>query len=195
MNMLTRPDQDNNQAWFNQNPDHDNDDSDSVNSHRSWTPEIKPRRRFSTKETKYLEKEFEKFSNPSSETLQDIAQTIGTTRRIITTWFQNRRAKKKRETKVIQTKTKRARRKKKTSGMNAELENTTSGTPAEDPPLYDTTCYVEPSSDWYVWSSYPIISWSQSLPHSLYHSDGFCPLPQCCLDEMCTGIPCAFHSF
>ncbi|KAF7722198.1 beta-adaptin [Apophysomyces ossiformis] len=73
------------------------DDSDT--STDSWLPEIKPRRRFSTDEANTLENIYEVDSNPLPQTLQDIADQFGTERKVITTWFQNRRAKHKRKAK------------------------------------------------------------------------------------------------
>ncbi|KAG2229005.1 hypothetical protein BDF21DRAFT_495268 [Thamnidium elegans] len=63
----------------------------------SWMPKIKRRRRFSTEETKVLEKEYFKNSSPNQEKIQVIANRISTPRKIVTTWFQNRRAKNKRK--------------------------------------------------------------------------------------------------
>ncbi|SAM07572.1 hypothetical protein [Absidia glauca] len=71
----------------------DNDDNDT---NRSWSPVIKPRRRFSTDEILFLEEEYDKDINPSSDYMETIAEKLGTTRRVITTWFQNHRAKGKR---------------------------------------------------------------------------------------------------
>lgn len=66
----------------------------------SWVPKIKRRRRFSTEETKILEKEYFKNSSPNQEKIQGIANRISTPRKIVTTWFQNRRAKNKRKERV-----------------------------------------------------------------------------------------------
>lgn len=63
----------------------------------SWVPKIKRRRRFSTEETKILEKEYDRNSSPNQEKIQEIANAISTPRKIVTTWFQNRRAKNKRK--------------------------------------------------------------------------------------------------
>ncbi|CAO3580881.1 unnamed protein product [Absidia cylindrospora] len=70
--------------------------SDGIGSQRSWSPVIKSRRRFSASETQFLESEYAHDINPSTDKLEMIANTIGTTRRVITTWFQNHRAKGKR---------------------------------------------------------------------------------------------------
>ncbi|GAA5815917.1 hypothetical protein MFLAVUS_009436 [Mucor flavus] len=66
----------------------------------SWVPKIKRRRRFSTEETKILEREYFKNSSPNQEKIQGIANRISTPRKIVTTWFQNRRAKNKRKERV-----------------------------------------------------------------------------------------------
>ncbi|KAI8337141.1 hypothetical protein BC941DRAFT_426805 [Chlamydoabsidia padenii] len=77
-------------------PKENDDDNNDNDTHRSWSPVIKPRRRFSTDEIRFLEEEYFKDINPSSDYLQMIANKLGTTRRVITTWFQNHRAKGKR---------------------------------------------------------------------------------------------------
>ncbi|KAI8978919.1 hypothetical protein BDB01DRAFT_798557 [Pilobolus umbonatus] len=61
---------------------------------------IKHRRRFSSNETRVLEKEYDKNTSPSQEKIQIIADSINTPRKIVTTWFQNRRAKNKRREKL-----------------------------------------------------------------------------------------------
>ncbi|CEG73457.1 hypothetical protein RMATCC62417_08836 [Rhizopus microsporus] len=61
-----------------------------------WVPPIKHRRRFSAEEARILESEYDKNSSPTQERIQQIASSINTPRKIITTWFQNRRAKHKR---------------------------------------------------------------------------------------------------
>ncbi|KAI8353217.1 hypothetical protein BD560DRAFT_291241, partial [Blakeslea trispora] len=58
--------------------------------------QIKRRRRFSVQETNRLEEEYSLNASPSQQKLQQIANEIGTARKIVTTWFQNRRAKHKR---------------------------------------------------------------------------------------------------
>lgn len=63
-------------------------------------PPIKHRRRFSPEETHILEKEYDRNPNPTQEKIQHIANGIGTPRKIVTTWFQNRRAKNKRKEKL-----------------------------------------------------------------------------------------------
>ncbi|CEG83013.1 hypothetical protein RMATCC62417_16995 [Rhizopus microsporus] len=65
-----------------------------------WVPPIKHRRRFSAEEARILESEYDKNSSPTQERIQQIASSINTPRKIITTWFQNRRAKHKRRQKV-----------------------------------------------------------------------------------------------
>ncbi|CAO3654205.1 unnamed protein product [Mucor hiemalis] len=66
----------------------------------SWVPKIKRRRRFTVDETRVLENEFKKNSSPNQEKIQRIANKISTPRKIVTTWFQNRRAKNKRREKL-----------------------------------------------------------------------------------------------
>lgn len=85
-------------AFETKNDDHgsDNNDDDDNDTNRSWSPVIKPRRRFSTDEILFLEEEYNKDINPSSDYMETIAEKLGTTRRVITTWFQNHRAKGKR---------------------------------------------------------------------------------------------------
>ena len=68
-------------------------------SEESWVPKIKRRRRFTSSETNVLEDEFRKNSSPNQDKIQRIADTISTPRKIVTTWFQNRRAKNKRKEK------------------------------------------------------------------------------------------------
>lgn len=63
-------------------------------------PAIKRRRRFTAEETKVLEKEYEIDSSPNQQKIQAIANSISTPRKIVTTWFQNRRAKHKRKKKL-----------------------------------------------------------------------------------------------
>lgn len=66
----------------------------------SWVPKIKRRRRFTADETKILEGEYDKNSSPNQDKIQTIADIIDTPRKIVTTWFQNRRAKNKRKEKT-----------------------------------------------------------------------------------------------
>lgn len=61
-----------------------------------WLPIIKRRRRFTLEEANVLEAEYTNNSNPTHDTLQSLASSMNTSRKIITTWFQNRRAKNKR---------------------------------------------------------------------------------------------------
>lgn len=63
-------------------------------------PAIKRRRRFTADETRVLEKEYEINSSPNQQKIQTIANSISTPRKIVTTWFQNRRAKHKRKAKL-----------------------------------------------------------------------------------------------
>lgn len=70
------------------------------NTEDSWVPKIKRRRRFSADETRVLENEFKRNSSPNQEKIQRIANKISTPRKIVTTWFQNRRAKNKRREKL-----------------------------------------------------------------------------------------------
>lgn len=205
---------------FDTNPlpsqEHHGSESDDQGSHRSWTPEIKTRRRFSANETRYLESEFEKRSNPPSATLQAIANTLGTTRRIITTWFQNHRAKEKRGNRGMRRLYKRSKNQKTEACINAAFEN---GPLQQNPSasmFYDYQALELGGTMSFEWPShspstplsispltpYPVVSWSQSLPQDVsYYFGNTSPLclppaiPQCCLDEMYTGIPCLFHSF
>ncbi|KAI7890495.1 uncharacterized protein EV154DRAFT_564256 [Mucor mucedo] len=66
----------------------------------SWVPKIKRRRRFTADETKILEGEYDKNPSPNQDKIQTIADIIKTPRKIVTTWFQNRRAKNKRKEKT-----------------------------------------------------------------------------------------------
>ncbi|CAO3702657.1 unnamed protein product [Rhizopus stolonifer] len=65
-----------------------------------WVPPIKQRRRFSPEESHILEREYASNSSPTQEKIQQIANSINTPRKIVTTWFQNRRAKNKRREKI-----------------------------------------------------------------------------------------------
>ncbi|CEP18173.1 hypothetical protein [Parasitella parasitica] len=60
-----------------------------------WLPTIKRRRRFSRAEIKLLESEYNVSCNPSQQKVEEIAAKFKTSKKIITTWFQNRRAKNK----------------------------------------------------------------------------------------------------
>ncbi|KAI8646923.1 hypothetical protein BD408DRAFT_439721 [Parasitella parasitica] len=60
-----------------------------------WLPTIKRRRRFSIAEIKLLENEYSVSCNPNQEKVEEIAGKFKTNKKIITTWFQNRRAKNK----------------------------------------------------------------------------------------------------
>jgi hypothetical protein len=62
-----------------------------------WLPIIKRRRRFTPEEANILEIEYMNNPNPPQETLQSLASSMSISRKIITTWFQNRRAKNKRK--------------------------------------------------------------------------------------------------
>jgi hypothetical protein len=206
---------------FNTNPllcqEYHGSESEDQGSHRSWTPVIKSRRRFSASETRYLRAEFEKHNNPPRATLQLIANTLGTTRRVVTTWFQNHRAKEKREkNRGTRWQKKNGKKQKTEICMNAAFEN---GPPQQDSSattFYDHQVLGGESVMSFEWSShtpstpssvspltmYPVISWSQSLPQGVsYYFENTSPLclppaiPQCCLDEMYTGFPCTFHSF
>lgn len=60
-----------------------------------WLPKIKRRRRFSSSEIKVLEAEYKVSCSPSQGKVEEIAHIFSTDKKIITTWFQNRRAKNK----------------------------------------------------------------------------------------------------
>ncbi|KAG2210777.1 hypothetical protein INT46_006847 [Mucor plumbeus] len=60
-----------------------------------WLPKIKRRRRFSSNEIRLLETEYKVSCNPSQEKVEEIAEIFSTDKKIIITWFQNRRAKNK----------------------------------------------------------------------------------------------------
>ncbi|KAF1805569.1 Homeodomain-like DNA binding domain-containing transcription factor [Mucor lusitanicus] len=60
-----------------------------------WLPTIKRRRRFSSKEIKLLQKEFSINCSPCADKVEEIADLFSTDKKIITTWFQNKRAKTK----------------------------------------------------------------------------------------------------
>ncbi|KAI9256951.1 hypothetical protein BY458DRAFT_558256 [Sporodiniella umbellata] len=64
-----------------------------------WITPVKQRRRFSPEESQILEKEYKTNPSPTQEKIQQIATLIDTPRKIVTTWFQNRRAKNKRKEK------------------------------------------------------------------------------------------------
>ncbi|KAK4518889.1 isocitrate lyase 1 [Mucor velutinosus] len=60
-----------------------------------WLPTIKRRRRFSSKEIRLLQKEFSINCSPCADKVEEIAKLFSTDKKIITTWFQNKRAKTK----------------------------------------------------------------------------------------------------
>lgn len=60
-----------------------------------WLPTIKRRRRFSSSEIKLLQKEYNINCSPCTEKIEEIADLFHTDKKIITTWFQNKRAKNK----------------------------------------------------------------------------------------------------
>lgn len=60
-----------------------------------WLPTIKRRRRFSSKEIKLLQNEFAINCSPCADKVEEIADLFSTDKKIITTWFQNKRAKSK----------------------------------------------------------------------------------------------------
>ncbi|CAO0798314.1 unnamed protein product [Mucor circinelloides] len=60
-----------------------------------WLPTIKRRRRFSSSEIKLLQKEYNTNCSPCAEKIEEIADLFRTDKKIITTWFQNKRAKNK----------------------------------------------------------------------------------------------------
>ncbi|CAO3647164.1 unnamed protein product [Cunninghamella blakesleeana] len=76
-----------------------NNDDDDIKSTSSWSPIIKTRKRFLKEETELLEKKYSADISPSINEIEVLANQIGTTKKIITTWFQNRRAKEKRKRK------------------------------------------------------------------------------------------------
>ncbi|KAI9485878.1 MAG: hypothetical protein EXX96DRAFT_546859 [Benjaminiella poitrasii] len=77
-------------------PAHELDKDDCEYAEETWLPVIKRRRRFTMNETRILEEEYELNSSPNQERIQAIVNRICTPRKIVTTWFQNRRAKNKR---------------------------------------------------------------------------------------------------
>ncbi|ORX54970.1 hypothetical protein DM01DRAFT_1389472 [Hesseltinella vesiculosa] len=72
----------------------DSDDKDT-HSTRSWSPEIKSRHRFSDNDVHLLEATYANARNPGQTEIDELADKIETTRRVVSTWFQNRRAKEK----------------------------------------------------------------------------------------------------
>ncbi|KAG2220093.1 hypothetical protein INT45_005854 [Circinella minor] len=71
-----------------------NDDDSSV---ESWSPTIKSRWRFSIEELRVLETTYHHSSNPRQEIINQLAYTLQCPKKTVTTWFQNRRAKLKRQ--------------------------------------------------------------------------------------------------
>lgn len=108
------------------------------NTEDSWVPKIKRRRRFSVDETRVLENEFKKNSSPNQEKIQRIANRISTPRKIVTTWFQNRRAKNKRKEKLKREEAIANTRREGGFGVENSKENSSSqaahdeGTPEEE---------------------------------------------------------------
>ncbi|KAI8099335.1 uncharacterized protein BX664DRAFT_368251 [Halteromyces radiatus] len=172
--------------------EHDDDDDDN-GSHRSWSPIIKSRRRFSPKEVDYLETVYTEDMNPSTDKLQAVADTIGTTRRIITTWFQNHRAKGKRKTSSHPTKKKKRKRHPKQEEKPIQAPSHCINQPDNEQPSWldhATSTQHGPSPYW----SSESMSWLD--PFTLRPSDQLqSPLPPCCLEEIYTGWPCPYHSF
>ena len=70
------------------------DDNGSV---ESWSPTIKSRWRFSIEELRVLEATYHHSSNPRQEIVNRLAYTLQCPKKTVTTWFQNRRAKLKRQ--------------------------------------------------------------------------------------------------
>ncbi|CAO3622002.1 unnamed protein product [Cunninghamella echinulata] len=87
-----------------ENKQEDNDGDSDMKSTSSWSPIIKSRKRFLKEEAEILEKKYAIDVNPSVNEIQELADKIGTTKKIITTWFQNRRAKEKRKEKKKENK-------------------------------------------------------------------------------------------
>lgn len=63
-------------------------------------PPIKQRRRFSLEEAQFLEMEYSNNPSPTQDKIQQIASKINSPRKVVTTWFQNRRAKNRRRSKI-----------------------------------------------------------------------------------------------
>lgn len=63
-------------------------------------PPIKQRRRFSLEEAQFLEMEYNNNPSPTQDKIQQIASKINSPRKVVTTWFQNRRAKNRRRSKI-----------------------------------------------------------------------------------------------
>lgn len=63
-------------------------------------PPIKQRRRFSLEEAQFLEMEYKNNPSPTQDKIQQIASKINSPRKVVTTWFQNRRAKNRRRSKT-----------------------------------------------------------------------------------------------
>ncbi|KAI7905126.1 uncharacterized protein BX663DRAFT_501852 [Cokeromyces recurvatus] len=82
------------------NSPHESDKDTCEYVEETWLPAIKRRRRFTINETRILEEEYEINSSPNQEKIQAIANRISTPRKIVTTWFQNRRAKNKRRQRI-----------------------------------------------------------------------------------------------
>lgn len=76
-------------------PIYSDEETESV---EAWSPKIKPRWRFSPEDLTLLETSFVTESqHPSQRTVERLAAQLGSPRRTITTWFQNRRAKEKKK--------------------------------------------------------------------------------------------------
>ncbi|ORY95552.1 hypothetical protein BCR43DRAFT_506041 [Syncephalastrum racemosum] len=72
-----------------------NDETESVDA---WSPKIKKRWRFTPEDLTVLETSFMTESqHPKQRTVERLAMQLGSPRRTITTWFQNRRAKEKKK--------------------------------------------------------------------------------------------------
>ncbi|KAI9263171.1 homeobox domain-containing protein [Phascolomyces articulosus] len=71
----------------------DNDNS----SVESWSPNIKSRWRFSADELRVLEASYQQSSNPRQDMIDQLSYTLKCPKKTVTTWFQNRRAKLKRQ--------------------------------------------------------------------------------------------------
>ncbi|GAA5804933.1 hypothetical protein HPULCUR_010443 [Helicostylum pulchrum] len=129
-------------------------DDTSHSPPESWVPKIKRRRRFSTEETKILEKEYYKNSSPNQEKIQGIANRISTPRKIVTTWFQNRRAKNKRKERTKEQVMK--------SGGDEEEEE------YEEEERYETVSETNDLSSDYRLQSAELQSMDESMDLSLY---------------------------
>ncbi|KAI8071063.1 hypothetical protein BC940DRAFT_362363 [Gongronella butleri] len=185
-------------------------DDDDVASQRSWSPEIKPRHRFSESEVQLLESSFGMSKTPDTRKVGDFAQLLGTTKKVIATWFQNRRAKEKKAMK--NTRGKKGKKKKQTmlfsasqtpaaqsntcsSGLMVSSSTSASTTPPAMEPLTALSPY-----DHLPMANIESHESIAAVPEPMLSYDAqaidqwFNQLPSCCQRTMQLNLPCPFHN-